>query len=161
VLAPPPDERFTALLRQRGVPFWPGHVIVATLVPYAEIVLDAIRASALELQVIFNKGALMVLPSGTNKATGLACALAELKLSEHNTVAVGDAENDHAFLAACECGVAVANALAALKEHADLVTVADHGAGVQELAAALLQNDLAENTRAAARAAIPVGTRRG
>src|SRR5262249_3504485 len=97
--APAPDQPLTPLLRPRGVPFWPGHVIVATLAPYAEVVLDAIRATALELQVIFNKGALMVLPSGTNKATGLACALAELKLSEHNTVAVGDAENDHAFLA--------------------------------------------------------------
>jgi hydroxymethylpyrimidine pyrophosphatase-like HAD family hydrolase len=29
----------------------------------------------------------------------------------HNAVAVGDAENDHAFFNICECAVAVANAL--------------------------------------------------
>ena len=58
-------------------------------------------------------------------------------------VAVGDAENDHAFLAICECAVAVANALPALKKHADLVTDGDHGEGVAELVGLLEQNDLA------------------
>ena len=48
--------------------------------------------------MIFNKGAVMILPSGVNKATGLAAALEELGLSPHNVVGVGDAENDHAFL---------------------------------------------------------------
>ena len=61
--------------------------------------LEAIRDLGLELQVIFNKGAVMVLPSGVNKATGLDAALDELGLSPHNVVGVGDAENDHAFLA--------------------------------------------------------------
>lgn len=52
-----------------------------------------------------------------------------MKLSPHNVVAVGDAENDHAFLAMCECAVAVNNALPALKERAELVTNGDHGRG--------------------------------
>jgi len=60
------------------------------------------------LQVIFNKGAVMVVPTGVNKATGLVAALAEMGVSPHNVVAVGDAENDHALLSACEVGVAVA-----------------------------------------------------
>ena len=60
--------------------------------------LDTIRDLGLELQVIFNKGAVMVLPAGVNKASGLAAALADLGLSPHNVVGVGDAENDHAFL---------------------------------------------------------------
>ena len=72
---------------------------------------ETIRELGLELQVIFNKGAVMVLPAGVNKATGLAAALESLGLSPHNAVGVGDAENDHAFLALCECAVAVANAL--------------------------------------------------
>jgi HAD superfamily hydrolase (TIGR01484 family) len=86
-------------------------VIVATWTPHEQVVLDTIRALGLELQVIFNKGAVMVLPSGVNKAFGLRAALAELALSAHNTVAIGDAENDHALLAECELGVAVDNAL--------------------------------------------------
>ena len=92
-----------------------------------------IRKLGLELQVIFNKGAVMVLPPQVNKATGLTAALDELKLSPHNTVGIGDAENDHAFLSACECAVAVSNALPASKERADFVTKGDHGNGVIEL----------------------------
>jgi hypothetical protein len=57
---------------------------------------------------------------------------------------VGDAENDHAFLRRCECAVAVANALPAVKEQADLVTTAERGAGVVELIDRLLSDDLAE-----------------
>ncbi len=71
----------------------------------------------------------MVLPPQVNKATGLAAALAELKLSPHNVVGVGDAENDHAFLAACECAVAVGNALPAVKDGALISSRdGDHGA---------------------------------
>ena len=81
--------------------------------------LEAIRDLGLELQVIFNKGAVMVLPAGVNKASGLKAALAELGLSPHNVVGVGDAENDHALLRPCECGVAVANAIPTLKQEAD------------------------------------------
>jgi hydroxymethylpyrimidine pyrophosphatase-like HAD family hydrolase len=144
VLAPPPPPAFLEELEKRGVrPVSVGRVIVATWEPHQAAVLDAIRHLGLELQVIFNKGAVMVLPSGVNKATGLAAALEELGLSPHNAVGVGDAENDHAFLAACECAVAVANALPTLKERADWVTRGDHGAGVIDLAEGLITDDLA------------------
>jgi HAD superfamily hydrolase (TIGR01484 family) len=71
--------------------------------------MEVIRALGLELQIIFNKGAVMVLPSGVNKASGLRSCLNELSLSPHNVVAIGDAENDHAFLKICECSVATHN----------------------------------------------------
>jgi HAD superfamily hydrolase (TIGR01484 family) len=142
--APGPPAAFVAELERRGVDrLSVGRVIVATWEPHQDTVLRVIRDLGLELQVIFNKGAVMILPSGVNKATGLASALIELGLSRHNVVAVGDAENDHALLAACECGVAVANALPSLKEAADLVTTADHGAGVAELIDHLVTDDLA------------------
>jgi hydroxymethylpyrimidine pyrophosphatase-like HAD family hydrolase len=63
----------------------------------------------------------------------LGAALRELNLSKHNVVAVGDAENDHAFLRARRCAAAVANALPMLKENADLVLAKAHGAGIVEL----------------------------
>jgi hydroxymethylpyrimidine pyrophosphatase-like HAD family hydrolase len=160
VLAPPPPERLVAMLRERGVaPLSVGQVIVATWEPHQDVVLDAIRACGLELQVVFNKGAVMVLPSGVNKATGLAAALADMKRSPHNAVGIGDAENDHAFLHACECSVAVANALPALKEHASWVTAGDHGRGVQELARALLERDLRDMTGCVERTALSIGVR--
>ena len=135
-----------------------GRVIVATWEPHEKTVLETIRDCGLELQVIFNKGAVMVLPAGVNKATGLRAALAELNLSPHNAVGVGDAENDHAFLSICECSVAVANALPAVKAKADIVTFADHGAGVTELIDEMLADDLASRESGPlARHDIPLG----
>jgi HAD superfamily hydrolase (TIGR01484 family) len=143
LLSEPPSEQLVDALRFAGVtPLAVGRTIVATFSPHEQTVLATIRELGLELQVIFNKGAVMVLPSGTNKASGMARALHELGLSAHNVAGIGDAENDHAFLSACECGVAVANALPMLKERADLVTAGDHGAGVVELVRHLMENDL-------------------
>ena len=140
-----PPPQFIRELERRGVaPLSVGRVIVATWEPQDAVVLQTIRNLGLELQVVFNKGAVMVLPSGVNKATGLRQALADLHLSPHNVVGIGDAENDHAFLTACECSVAVANALDSVKTRVDLVTAADHGAGVAELIDRLIESDLEE-----------------
>jgi hydroxymethylpyrimidine pyrophosphatase-like HAD family hydrolase/energy-coupling factor transporter ATP-binding protein EcfA2 len=157
LLASGPPAGFAEELRRRGVDrVSVGHVVVATWEPHEAIVLETIRDMGLELQVIFNKGAVMVLPSGINKATGLAEALRELGLSAHNVVGVGDAENDHAFLELCEASVAVANALDSLKERCDHVTKGTHGAGVRELIEGLLEDDLA--WLRPARNRIPIGT---
>ncbi len=143
LLAQPPPPEFAAELERRGCErVAVGRVIVATWEPHQTTVLDVIREQGLELQVVFNKGAVMVLPSGVNKATGLLHALGELGLSPRNAVAVGDAENDHALLALSECGVAVANALPALKDKADVLTRGARGEGVQELIGGLLKDDL-------------------
>jgi hypothetical protein len=133
-LGPAPTEEFVDALRSRGVvPLSVGNVIVATWEPHQQTVLDVIRQLGLELQIIFNKGAVMVLPSGVNKASGLAAALAELDMSAHNVVGIGDAENDYAFLDYCGCAAAVANALPMLKQTVDIVTTSPRGAGVLEL----------------------------
>jgi len=119
-----------------------GCAIVATFRPNETIVLEVIRELGLELQVIFNKDAVMVLPSGVNKATGLKAALKELGVQAQEVVAVGDAENDHTFLTMCGCGVAVDNAVPSLKKHADVVTTAARGQGVMELIERALTDDL-------------------
>jgi hydroxymethylpyrimidine pyrophosphatase-like HAD family hydrolase len=143
LLAEPAPEGLVRLLRERGVtPLSVGRVIVATREPQEVEVLRAIRELGLEHELIFNKGAVMLLPSGVNKATGLAAAARDLGLSPRDVVAIGDGENDHAFLAAAGCGVAVANAVPALKERADLVTTCDHGAGVAELIDRLLADEV-------------------
>ncbi len=101
----------------------------------------------------------MVLPAGINKASGLKAAAKELDLSLHNVVGIGDAENDHAFMSACECSVAVANALPTIKERADFVTQGDHGKGVIELVDKLLANDLGDLENSLRRHHILIGTR--
>jgi phosphoglycolate phosphatase (TIGR01487 family) len=143
VLASPPPQSFIDDLRRRGVEsISVGDVIVATWRPYEKEVVEAIRDSGLELQVVFNKEAVMVLPSGINKMTGLRVGLQELGLSAHNVVAVGDAENDHAFIESCECAVAVGNAIPALKEKADFITQGERGQGVTELIEKIISSDL-------------------
>jgi hypothetical protein len=108
--------------------------------------------------VIFNKGAVMALPSGVNKATGLWAALDAMQLSPHNVVGIGDAENDQAFLRLCECSVAVANALPRVKEYADLTTTGEMGEGVRELTE-WLRSDLREFECEPGRYDILLGTR--
>jgi hydroxymethylpyrimidine pyrophosphatase-like HAD family hydrolase len=158
-LAARPPEGFVSLLRQRGVgPISVGRVIVATWEPHETAVLATIRDLGLELQVIFNKGAVMILPAGVNKATGLAHALEKMELSPHNAVGVGDAENDHALLALCECSAAVSNALPTLKSASDIVTTADHGAGVVELIEEMLRDDLASREPKLTRHHVLLGT---
>src|SRR5262249_25197511 len=89
----------------------------------------------------------------------LSAALEELDLSPHNTVGVGDAENDHAFLGLCEFSVAVANALPTVKERVDWVTARTHGPGVTELIEEILADDLEARSRCLARHSVPLGTR--
>ena len=148
LLAPSPSARFIEALRRRGVaPLWVGQVVVATVQPNETQVLDVIRELGLDLQVILNKGSVMVLPASVDKASGLRAALDELALSPRDVVAIGDAENDQAFLAICGCGVAVANALDAVKAGAGHVTRGEAGAGVREIIDSLIAEDLQRDVR--------------
>lgn len=142
-LGDPPLPEFVRELARRGVqPLSIGRSIVATVQPHETVVLEAIRDLGLELNVVFNKGAVMILPASMNKASGLAVALLDLGLSPRNVAAIGDAENDHAMLRFAEFGVAVGNALPALKVEADRVSTCENGEAVRELAEDLLRDDL-------------------
>jgi hydroxymethylpyrimidine pyrophosphatase-like HAD family hydrolase len=142
-LSAPVPESFVEALRSRGVePISVGEVVVATWEPHLAAVQDAIRATGLPLAVSRNKKAVMVLPTGIDKATGLARALEVLGLDFQDVVGIGDAENDLSFLARCGFSAAVANAIPAVKECVDLVTEGDHGAGVVELISKLLADYL-------------------
>jgi len=131
-LAAPPPAAFLAALERAGVPFSAGRVIVATEVPHETAVLRAIHDLGLELQIIFNRESVMVLPAAVSKQSGLEEALRRLGVPAHNAIGVGDAENDHAFLRLAGFAVAVGNAIPSLIAEADLVTRAANGAGVRE-----------------------------
>ena len=145
VLSDAPPRAFVERLRELGVaPLWLGQVIVATWETNGGKVLGAMQDLGLNLQITFNKGAVMVLPAGITKASGLRGALARLGVSPLNCIGVGDAENDLAFLDVCGVAVAVANALPSVKGRAAFVTAGTRGAGVAELIDQLLATDLAE-----------------
>ena len=143
LLAQPPAPTFVDALRRRGVdPLAIGHVVVATVQPNDTLVAEVIAELGLDLQVILNKGSVMVLPRSVDKATGLAQALNEMSLSPETVVGVGDAENDITFLSMCGRSIAVANALDAVKQRADYVTQGRSSAGVREIINQLVTDDL-------------------
>jgi HAD superfamily hydrolase (TIGR01484 family) len=143
-LAPEPPRELVDYLRLKGVtPLSIGHSIVATQETYRGVVLEAIEQLGLKWKIILNKGALMVLPHDVDKTTGLTAALTDLKVARADTVGVGDAENDQAFLAFCGHSAVVANALGFLKKQVHYVARASHGAGVAELIDKLLEPGLA------------------
>jgi hydroxymethylpyrimidine pyrophosphatase-like HAD family hydrolase len=142
-LAKPPPSRLISRLRAIAVePLEVGEAILATRVPHENAVTEVLRELGLECQVTFNRGAVMILPSGVNKASGVKHALRRLGLSPHEAVGIGDAENDHSFLDLCECAVAVADAIESIKEIAAFVTSRGNGEGVVEVIDGLIADDL-------------------
>lgn len=112
---------FLQELERRGVPFATGESVVEMDAQWAGAAIEIIRRLELPLILAFNRGRLMILPQGIAKSTGLRQALQALRVSIHNAVGIGDAENDHDLLDACEVGVAVAWGSAALRAVADEV----------------------------------------
>ncbi|HYE93699.1 MAG TPA: HAD hydrolase family protein, partial [Terriglobales bacterium] len=139
-----PELALVESLQRRGVPIDVGSSILATTADFAEAALAAIQETGVERSLVFNKGALMLLPGGVTKGTGLTAALDATQLSVHNLAGIGDGENDHAFLSMCECAAAVGDAIGALKERADIVLPGLASRGAIEFAEQHILRDLAE-----------------
>ena len=135
----PPPEHFLGELRTQGVPFHTGAVIVGTWEQHVHKVLELIRRFGLDAQLIFNRAALMVLPSGINKAVGVRRALEELRRSERNLIAFGDAENDISMLTDAELGVAARGSIPAVLALADDRVSQPGGAGVSSYIRTVLE----------------------
>src|SRR3974390_11156 len=120
-----PPQIFFDELRRRGVAFTSGQCVVEADASVAPAILATIRELQLPLVILFNRGRLMVLPQAISKGTGLRDALHILRLSPHNAIAVGDAENDHDLLAQCELAAAVGWGSTLLQGEADEVVNGD------------------------------------
>lgn len=158
ILAKRPPDSFVRRLERLGVaPLQVGRVIVATWLPHHIAALQAIQESGLELHIVFNRSAVMILPTGVNKASGMDAALRKLGLSPHEVVGIGDSANDHSFLLRSECPVAVADAEPSIREMATLVTSGEAGRGVAELIDRLIKDDLRETYGRQPQNRIPLG----
>lgn len=133
LLARPVPESLSDVLLARGVPCRRGSAILATRGIHVLAIEAAIGELGLDVQLVFNRGEMMVLPAGISKGTGVRAGLRALGISPHSAVAIGDGENDQALLQACELGVAVANAVPSLRHEADIITRASDAAGVIEV----------------------------
>lgn len=121
LLGAAPQERFLAELRRRSIAIGVGECVVEAEADAAPEILTVIRNLELPLTLLFNRQRLMILPQGISKASGLREALRALRLSPHNALAIGDAENDHALLNVVEVGLAVEWGSSALQAAADSV----------------------------------------
>ena len=118
-LAHPPSPAVIQELYRRHIDVVAGESVLETDAAAAPAVLEVIRSLEQPLVLAFNRSRLMVLPQAVAKSTGLRQALFALRISIHNTVGIGDAENDHDLLDACEVGAAVGWGSAALRAVAD------------------------------------------
>jgi len=121
-----PPQAFLDQLSRRGIQFQAGECIIESDAAVAPQILAIIRELELPLVLLFNRSRLMVLPQAISKSTGFQKVLNVLRLSVHNAIGIGDAENDHDLLSACEIGVAVGWGSPALQKEADEII---HGAG--------------------------------
>ncbi|HXY10267.1 MAG TPA: HAD hydrolase family protein [Terriglobales bacterium] len=124
-VAHPPPQIFFNELQRRGIAFRSGQCVVEADASAAPAILAIIRELELPLIILFNRSRLMVLPQAISKGTGLREALTILRLSPHNAIAIGDAENDHDLLAACELAAAVSWGSVRLQAEADEVVNGD------------------------------------
>lgn len=118
-----------------------GRVVVATWLPHLEAVQATLHDLGLTLNILLNKEAVMLLPQGIDKASGLRAALRQMDMAPDRTVGVGDAENDVPFLTLCGFSAAVDNALPEVKQQVQWVSAQSRGAGVAELIDKLLAED--------------------
>jgi hydroxymethylpyrimidine pyrophosphatase-like HAD family hydrolase len=139
VVGQPPPTALLNEMRREGLLFAVGESIVDAHAETAPRILSILQRLELPLTLAFNRNRVMVLPQAISKATGLREALTILRLSPHNTLAIGDAENDHELLRACEVGVAVAWGSEVLKASADYVLPGDGPAAVAGYILALVK----------------------
>jgi hydroxymethylpyrimidine pyrophosphatase-like HAD family hydrolase len=145
ILAQAPPEILLQELRRRHVtPLTVGSSIVRTVQANEAEVSAALRKLQLDFQLVTNPGALMMLPAGVNKASGVWAALRDLGISRHNLVAIGDGENDLALFEFAEHAVAVQNADPLVKRVANRTTQGAYCDGFLELARELIATDLSD-----------------
>jgi hydroxymethylpyrimidine pyrophosphatase-like HAD family hydrolase len=137
---PPPSTAFLEALGREGIRFAAGRVIIEADAADAARLLAIIRRLEAPVVLVFNRGRVMVLPESISKATGVRKALTILRLSPHNAVAIGDAENDHQLLQACEVGAAVEWGSATLNAAADEIVAGQGPSAVAEYLGTLAEH---------------------
>jgi phosphoglycolate phosphatase len=119
-------------LEKLGVPYGYGEVIVAVDARNERGLAEALSGLDGDFHVIRNVDSLMVLPAGVSKASGADWLTRMFHLTQEETAAIGDAENDVALRDACSLLGAVSNAIPDMKAAADYVCRESYGKGLQE-----------------------------
>jgi hypothetical protein len=138
---PPPPGRLLAELDRRGIYYQVGRVIVGTARTDEPAVKEALAAAGVTRDLVYNRAALMLLPSGVSKGSGVQHVLRHMGLSPHDVLALGDAENDFPLFDACGFSGCPGDSLPEVQARADWVFPGRHGDGI---AAAIVEQILAD-----------------
>jgi hydroxymethylpyrimidine pyrophosphatase-like HAD family hydrolase len=132
ILGDPPPVSLLEALRIERIAFKAGQSILEADANDASRLLAILQRLELPLALLFNRGRVMAQPQAISKATGLREAFKILRLSPHNAVAIGDAENDHELLRSCELGVAVSWGRQSLKATADYILTGEGSSSIAD-----------------------------
>jgi len=129
-LAEGPVDRLREGLTAAGIESFNGRVVTIIRRHKEADVRDLLARHGLAFDCFVNRYAMMIVPVGVSKATGLAVGLKALGVALAEVIAVGDDENDLAMLAEVGLPVAVGNATEPVKAGARLVLDGPNGEGV-------------------------------
>jgi len=127
------SERARKVFLNSGIRMYFAEVMFATAIENAPLVSELLQKSKLDVKLVPNRDSLMVLPPDVDKGTGVAATVQHFGTTKKLFLTCfGDGENDLALFAPADLGVAVANAVDALKKIADVITEKPGGYGVAE-----------------------------
>jgi hydroxymethylpyrimidine pyrophosphatase-like HAD family hydrolase len=127
------SEKAKRIFANSGIPMHFAEIMFATGIENSPQVSEFLSKSKLEAKLVPNRDSLMVLPPDVDKGTGVAATIQHFGTTRKLFLTCfGDGENDLALFAPADLGVAVANAVDALKKIADVVTEKPGGYGVAE-----------------------------
>jgi hydroxymethylpyrimidine pyrophosphatase-like HAD family hydrolase len=126
-------EQAERMFPRSGIPMHSAEVMFATSIDNAPRFSEFLSKSGFEAKLVPNRDSLMILPPNVDKGTGVAATIRHFGTTKKLFLTCfGDGENDLALFAPADLGVAVANAVDALKKIADVVTEKPGGYGVAE-----------------------------
>ncbi|APT93429.1 HAD family hydrolase [Corynebacterium phocae] len=108
-----------------------NHVLSATQM--FELLSAHLDPGMAHITYAIDDGLLELSSPGVTKAKGVAWLAAHYGVEQEDTIAFGDMPNDVEMLRWAGLGVAMDNATAAVKDAADMVTAANHQAGVAKV----------------------------
>jgi hypothetical protein len=108
------------------------------------------------LDLVYNRGSLMMVPPGISKGTGVRQAMQVLGLSFQDVLALGDAENDLALFEACGWAACPGNGVQELKDRADWVFPGENGRAIARAIVGPILGDRL-SVAGSARHRVPIG----
>jgi phosphoglycolate phosphatase (TIGR01487 family) len=129
-LGPAPPARLFAELDRCGISYQAGRVIVGTFRTDEDRVREATALAGVSLDRSYNRNALMLLPAGISKGTGVQHVVSNLGLSFQDVLAIGDSENDIELFQVCGWRACPGNAVHELTTLADWVFPGSNGTSV-------------------------------